>query len=319
VLLFYLVSGTYPVNGSTKTEVGRQHDTPGARRLLRDLRPGLPDGFLRVVERALAEDPHQRYATAGELEVALRKVVAGDTAAPWARVAVKVLIGMAVVGAALAARLWIDSSGSPSTIAAADKSVSAAAPAPPPGTYDVDASMYREDGGSSVRLAPGARLAVGDELSLRLHTSVPAYVYVVNEDEKGKSYLLFPVPGITEANPLPAGEHRLPRTGRDARFSWRVTTRGAREHLFIFVSPQYSDALEGMFKRLAPPTLGDGPGIPLPVAAVEQLRGIGGISSMPSSGDPLRIRDVPAYSTPLPSAREAAQGLWVRQITFETP
>jgi serine/threonine protein kinase len=42
VLLFYLVTGTYPVDGATRTEVGRRHDQPGARRLLRDVRPDLP-------------------------------------------------------------------------------------------------------------------------------------------------------------------------------------------------------------------------------------------------------------------------------------
>ena len=60
VLLFYLVTGTYPVDGATRTEVGRHHGDRGARRLLRDVRADLPDGFVHVVEQALADDPRAR-------------------------------------------------------------------------------------------------------------------------------------------------------------------------------------------------------------------------------------------------------------------
>ena len=70
VLLFYLVSGRFPAEGQTLSEVRAAH--AGNRRLhLRDLRPDLPAAFLREVSRALDPDPSARHSTPGELEAAL--------------------------------------------------------------------------------------------------------------------------------------------------------------------------------------------------------------------------------------------------------
>lgn len=70
VLLFFLLCGRLPVEGATLDEV-RQAHAAGARQRLRDLRADLPDGIVRVVERAVAPDVAHRLHTAGELEHAL--------------------------------------------------------------------------------------------------------------------------------------------------------------------------------------------------------------------------------------------------------
>jgi len=70
VLLYFLVSGRFPVVGSSLEEIRHAHGE-GARHTLRDVRPGLPSAFVRVVERALSPDPGKRPATAGLLENAL--------------------------------------------------------------------------------------------------------------------------------------------------------------------------------------------------------------------------------------------------------
>jgi hypothetical protein len=70
VLLYYLVSGSYPVEGATPLEIARAHWT-GTRRLLVDRRPDLPPDFIHVVERAIAPEPARRYQSAGELFEAL--------------------------------------------------------------------------------------------------------------------------------------------------------------------------------------------------------------------------------------------------------
>ena len=67
VLLFHLASGSYPFRGSNRFEI-QEAQNKGQIRRLRDLRPDLPEGFVRVVERCLSVDPQQRYQTAGELE-----------------------------------------------------------------------------------------------------------------------------------------------------------------------------------------------------------------------------------------------------------
>ena len=82
VLLYFLVTRSYPVEGTTRTEIGRLHDQRGPRRPLRDVRPDLPDSFIRVVERALAEDPRQRFESAGSLEAALASPVAPPSSSP---------------------------------------------------------------------------------------------------------------------------------------------------------------------------------------------------------------------------------------------
>ena len=71
VLLFYLVTGQFPVTATSIEQLARSHAHQRVRRL-RDLRPDLPAAFVRAVERALEHDPAARYRTAGEMEAALR-------------------------------------------------------------------------------------------------------------------------------------------------------------------------------------------------------------------------------------------------------
>jgi Tol biopolymer transport system component len=72
VLLYFLVTETHPVRGRTMQEVREAHGA-GRHTLLRDERPDLPDGFIDVVEGALAADPTRRYETAGVFEAALKR------------------------------------------------------------------------------------------------------------------------------------------------------------------------------------------------------------------------------------------------------
>jgi hypothetical protein len=66
VLLFFLVTGTHPVDGRTIADLVLAHGL-GERRLLADCRPDLPEAFVRVVERALAPTPDRRYQSAGAM------------------------------------------------------------------------------------------------------------------------------------------------------------------------------------------------------------------------------------------------------------
>src|SRR5581483_6972141 len=76
VLLYHLVSGRYPVEGNNRIEIQQAH-ADGRHIWRRDARPDLPDGFVRVIERALAANPEQRYQTAGEFDEALAGAVGG--------------------------------------------------------------------------------------------------------------------------------------------------------------------------------------------------------------------------------------------------
>jgi Tol biopolymer transport system component len=70
VLLFFLLTGTVPVEGGTMAALKTAH-AQGRRKRLRDLRADLPDAIVHVIERATDPDPAGRYQTAGELEHAL--------------------------------------------------------------------------------------------------------------------------------------------------------------------------------------------------------------------------------------------------------
>jgi len=69
-LLYFLVSGEYPakLGGLTTKEAT---EALGKRRPLMDLRPDLPDLFLRTVSKAMEDDPAKRFSSSGQLASAL--------------------------------------------------------------------------------------------------------------------------------------------------------------------------------------------------------------------------------------------------------
>jgi tetratricopeptide (TPR) repeat protein len=79
VLLFHLVTRSYPVQARTLDELRLAH-ARGVRRRLNDLRPELPDDFVHVLERAIDPDPQRRFPSAGSMQDALSATLASD---PW--------------------------------------------------------------------------------------------------------------------------------------------------------------------------------------------------------------------------------------------
>ena len=337
VLLYFLVTGSYPVEGATRTEIRRFHDQRGSRRPLRDLRPDLPDGFIRVVERALAEDPRQRFESAGSLEAALASPIAPPSPSPgkWPSVSPARLVGLAaaiVIVVALAAALaLIDwgplGSGTPATAPA----TAAATPNPalavtPADEYRIDASFYKERDHLEEPLAPGDRVRPGDLLSFQVQVSVPAYLYVVNEDDEGASFLMFPLPGQSVVNPLsPGRRHRIPGINEGKLLSWRVSTAGRRDHFLLFASRERSPAFETIVSTLPPPLLNKpfASAAPLSKNAVLRLRGVGdlAVSSVPPAGDAdasRQLHRLPEFE-PFVPGEQTARGIWRRRATFENP
>ena len=70
VLLFYLVTGEFPVEAASMLDLGRAHSR-GERRRLVDVRPDLPGAFADVIDRALDPAPARRFRTAAAMEAAL--------------------------------------------------------------------------------------------------------------------------------------------------------------------------------------------------------------------------------------------------------
>lgn len=97
VLVYYLVSGKYPVDGKTFGELKRAHEARQSVPLA-DARRGLPTSLTATVARALDRDPAQRPTSAADVQTALSAVT---SAAPTVRSPQYWLVAAAVAAAAV--------------------------------------------------------------------------------------------------------------------------------------------------------------------------------------------------------------------------
>jgi serine/threonine-protein kinase len=302
VMLFRLLSGRYPVEGRTYLDVRRAHEE-GRRILLEDVRPGISEALVRVIEKALEPDPKRRYASAGEFERALQAAIeGGKPGRQWA---------LAAAGAACAVVIaWRILQGFSSP-------------------YVVDAMLYRTNPGYREPLLPGATIALGDRFQLEFEGSKPLNVYVISKDENGDVYLLFPMGRSELKNPLPAGvKHRLPGTDDGTQINWQATSAGGRERLLIVACREPLADIESEIKLLSQPIAGDegdtqvaaqrpgagsGDYAPVPEEALAQLRGLGGtVLDEPAPESP--AEDIFDRAAQLAARAESVKGAWVRQI-----
>ncbi len=318
VTLWCALAGRHPFVAGTLAEL-RQATEAGPRPGLRELRPELPPALLAIVERAMAPRAEDRFASAAELADALERCLARTPdAAPRTRagrpglaLALAAMLGMAAIGA------WWFTRPRPVAVTSPPAT---AAPDPAQAPYAVEAALVRHDRDGVRRLANGDRVRPGDRLSLQFHATRPAYVYVLNEDERGESFLLFPQPVFDQANPLPATSTlTLPGTIGGAENAWTVTSRGGREHFLVVASPEPVAELEAQLARLPAAR----PGRPVeyaavPPAAVERLRGVGGVAPVPVDDTPHRAGTFDRFRA-LADRESGVRGTWVRQITLENP
>jgi hypothetical protein len=314
VLLYRMVTGSYPVDGADRSEIAQAH-REGRRQRLRDARPDLPNEFVKVVERALEHDPDKRQQTAAILEEELRRLKV-DGGRRWLRDAAAIAAAAIVVaGIVWAVRSRSDAPQvqNPPLNAALDNPATPAA-----AQYNINATFYRP-GNEGRPLLAGDRVAPGDSLGLRITASRDVHVYVINADDNRESYLLFPLPGGL-TNPLPADRtHELPGRQGKERVYWKVTSAAGREHFMILASPTPVPAYEALVKMLPSPTLGKAVmATPIPDSIVGDLRGVGGLTA---DGQKLASASGPWFGSAevLRSGPERVSGLWMRQITLQNP
>ena len=115
IMLFYLLTKQYPVEGADFAELRATH-LSGKRRTLLDARPDLPEALAGVVETAISASPGERFPSTGRMIAALSEAI--GLGAPAALVAATAkprglrswLLASAVISAALR---WSFSSGEP--------------------------------------------------------------------------------------------------------------------------------------------------------------------------------------------------------------
>jgi serine/threonine protein kinase len=103
VLLFHLATGRYPVEAATLDDLRRRHAAVD-RQDLKALRPDCPPALIAVVDRALAEAPSDRFATAREMAEAAAPLA--DAPRPGKRTLGR-LVGAIALVAVCAAAIWL--------------------------------------------------------------------------------------------------------------------------------------------------------------------------------------------------------------------
>ncbi len=341
VLLYHLATGSFPVVGTTIEELRAAHEG-GRARALGEERPDLPGALARAIERALAPDPSARFESAERMEAVLADAERSEgPLASALRARRPLAIAGIVLGALLvaAAALWIlpASRRGPSRVAqilsstvarqvaprggAGDETGAGADAARAAGAFTIEAGFHR---GRSQRepLVDGARLAVGDSISLSIQASESLHVYVIDEDDRGEAYLLFPVADMTPSNPLaPNAAYILPGSRGERRFYWQVTSAGGREHLVLLASRERLVGFESEMLAVERPVEGREPDYPrLTSRAKERLRGMGGlVADAPDAPRSAATGSLLDLARPLAPGPERVSGVWIRRIDLENP
>lgn len=102
VLLYHLLTNAYPVSGATVHELRDAHRSRRHESLLQRARPDVPRALARVIDRAKAVNPIERYARAEEMAAALKGAVQPRRAAWHAGI----VLSAAGALAATAALTW---------------------------------------------------------------------------------------------------------------------------------------------------------------------------------------------------------------------
>jgi eukaryotic-like serine/threonine-protein kinase len=330
VLLFYLLSGTYPVYATNLQELTKLHERQrgvSSRRFitgLRDLRPEVSERLARCVGKALAPEA-ERYASPAELQVALERVESsGWRMAPTWVVAASLSL---LVLAAGAYRL----SQSPTLPAAPPPPATVVAPPPPvveppppvaesaagrattaaaSATFEVDAAILARRPSGDRRLQGGDRVAVGDRLLLAVSGSRPLHVYVISQDEHGSAHLLFPMADCKMHNPIPSGHHVLPGLCGGEETAWEVSSAGEREHFLVMASPVRLAQVEAKLAALSVPVRRD----------TEVTREVGKRVPVPEeSRGSIGFRELEAVAQAETAPRTPARGVWFQEIVLENP
>lgn len=314
LLLWFALAGRHPFETGSFPELV-EAARRGPHPALSALSPGVPAGLVRIVERAIAPNPEQRFSTARALVEALvawspaRAAVARRPS--YAAVAAVVIVALGVV----AASAWI--------VRRTERPVEVApAPVPVPASYAVEASFLRREAGGTTRLTAGDRVKPGDRLSLEVRVTRPAWVYVLNEDDRGERYVLYPQPRFDAHNPLSAeSTFVLPGTVDGKESAWSVTSAGGREYFLVVASPEPVPEIEAELASIPAAA----PGRPIEYArvgpvAVQRLRGVGGVVDAPLVDAPPAERS-PAFERfrALAGRETEVRGVWVRQFVLENP
>jgi serine/threonine protein kinase len=313
VTLRWALTGSPPFPAESLEQL-RVAATRGPERALHEERPEAPAALRNAIERAMSPDPATRFAAAPALIAAF--ATASEERPP--RRSLRAIMLWMATALGFVAISWTVLGRSPRRPAPAAPSARAPAAA---NAYDVSASFLRRGPSGAAHLDSGDRVAPGDRISLEFRSTQRMWVYVIDADERGESYLLFPQPLFDRHNPLPADSTLvLPGTRLGRENAWTVTSRGGREHLLVVANPEPVAELEAEVSRLPAPV----PNAPvhdprIGANTIERLRGMGGVTEVPSPGPASDPSGLLEHIRSLAGREQGVHGTWVRQVVLENP
>lgn len=262
VLLFRIATGHCPADASDPAVLAARL-AAGDRESLADARPDLPLGLVQVIERGLAITPAERPTSAGAFGLALADAIRMPAATAarrhryrWSAMAAATLLaGLGVTG-------WFTS----------------VSREPIPARGSLVSGLEWTDGGTGLLVAEQT-IAPGQRLALQLTLTRPAHVYVINEDQAGARFQLFPLGESELRNPLPAGATRLPGTLAGQTLSWSVTSSGGQERFVVLVTERPVAELETGL--VAQASMARGGALLADGAPAGTERGVGGLLVQP--------------------------------------
>jgi serine/threonine-protein kinase len=278
VLLYHLVTGSFPVWAKTVEELKGKHRTSVPIRL-RDARADVPTVFVAVVDRAIAKNPADRYLTAGALEADLLKSIdddtlrvtvpqQGDTVAPErpsSRRLVKAIAAVAALAAAIVAGALLAlpafrSAQTAATLAAAP--IRSIAILPLANLSGDPAQEYFADGMTDELIGTLGRLAgvnvISRTSSMQFKGSgktVPEIARALNVDAILEGSVLMS-PGVRQESGADPDRlrinARLIRAGTDTQL-WDRTFEAISEDVIKLQRDIATAVADGIHARLAPP------------------------------------------------------------------
>jgi len=336
VLLYRLLGNRYPVETQDLGTLLDLHKH-GERRPLLDLRPDLPSNLIRLIEKATASKPEDRFASAGAMEQALSEVLQQTQGAEADTAVVRPTttrrwLPAAVGAAAVAAALVLAFLGVANREPAADtqglkhSAIAVAQPQPnspentthvlPLPPLEITAALFRGREGSKETLSPTDSITPGDQLSMEIQTDEAVHLYIVNEDQDGAFFVLFPLPGLDTTNPLSGAKtHRLPGRRDGTVQDWQVTTAGGTETFMVVASREPLEELEAELNRS--PAAANGRRVGDPVQTL--TRGVGGVVAATTVADAKTGSRVDRLYRQLTQRQESDHDVWVRRFVLENP
>ncbi|NHZ73773.1 MAG: DUF4384 domain-containing protein [Nitrospirae bacterium] len=186
--------------------------------------------------------------------------------------------------------------------------------------FMVEAALYRSAGRGSERLATGSRVRPGDRIFMSFQASRNVHVYVLNEDDLGEVFVLFPLAEVDLKNPIQARRRRrLPGSRAGENLSWQVSSAGGEEHLLVIASPTPLEELEELLRDVPSAAEGETNYVSVPDPVIAAVRGIGGLTAEKNQETTLASRSLFSRVQVLVDGPESSVGVWIRRIDLRNP